>query len=85
MFAEHLFLALVSKVWQFGSEVLKIQVFWFFSLPFLLPEEKREMLYGEGGSNKENGWICGDILQFLARVGVLAPRPAQALGTGLQP
>lgn len=24
MFAEHLFLTLISKMWQFGSEVLKI-------------------------------------------------------------
>lgn len=41
IFAEHLFLTLVSKFWQFRSEVLKIQA---FSPPLPLPEEKREML-----------------------------------------
>lgn len=51
IFAEHL--SLVSKIWPFGSEVLKIQVVFFPPLP--LSEEKTEMLYGEGGGNKESG------------------------------
>lgn len=71
-FAENLFLTLMSKIWQFGSEVLKILGF-FPSLP--LPEGKREMLCGEGGSNTEDSWIYRDILQFLA----------QCFGTGPQP
>lgn len=84
-FAEHLFLTLISQIWPFGSEVLKIQCVGFFSPPLPLPEGKREMPDGEGGSNTETGWICGDVLQFLAQAGILAPRPARALGTGLQP
>lgn len=41
IFAEHLFLTLISKIWQFRSEVLKIQGFFFSCFPTLWRKKER--------------------------------------------